>query len=146
MLTRLLGSLFCAVAHVFVSGGGLNRQAMATVIRPSRQRVALDHSRAFGPRRGQPDDIAGRDRGDVRGLADIHYYASREAKRSVPAASQSRSAMRKRRTRVTDEQTITSRGCEGRSPCARRGLDGDGLGDLDRDPTKQGGITKCETF
>jgi len=29
-----------------------------------------------------------------------------------------------RRTRVTDEQAITSRGCEGRNPCTRRGLDG----------------------
>jgi hypothetical protein len=67
-----------------------------------------------------------------------------EAKRLVSAASQSRSATRERRTRVTDEQTITSRGCEGGSPCARRGLDGDGLGDLDRDPMKQGGTTKCE--
>jgi hypothetical protein len=101
---------------------------------------------AFGPRRRQPDYIARSDRCDVRRLVEIHYDASREAKRSVPAALQSRSARRERRTRITDEQAITSRGCEVRSPCARRGLDGDGLGDPDRDPMKEGGTTKCEMF
>ena len=54
----------------------------------SGRRVSLDHGRAFGPRRRQPDYIARSDRCDVRRLVEIHYDASREAKRSVPAASQ----------------------------------------------------------
>jgi hypothetical protein len=70
---------------------------------------------------------------DVKSGAD----AIRQAKRSVSAASQSRSASESAAHASLNEQAMTSRGCEGQSPCARRGLDGDGLGDPDRDPIKE---------